>query len=384
MRPLARLASNLLLIAAALAIPACGPRGGDPVDAGSGRRCSISAECDDGFDCTVDTCGVDMICTYTTIDAVCTGAGERCVVGQGCTTSVSCTSSAQCDDLIACTVDSCGASRTCEHQAVSALCTDPMLPTCDVVRGCVAGSTRCTSSAECDDMVGCTVDTCGAGGMCAHTPVDSMCDTMAGEVCTSTGCRVPMTCTTEEECQDGNFCNGRERCVPELGCAPATMMPRCDDGDGCTRDSCEPAAGCVYTCDDTMPACMCGGEVSCVGRFMLSPRLFNQCIDDGMGGYQVSYDVQLVDIAVVAGQTLVTPVAPGSAHFGTLSDATASCPMVTATASVSGGVTERYTLNVTFADSDHFSGTFTANLGGLGGLLGCEEGAIPVDGVRVP
>ena len=45
--------------------------------------------------------------------------------------------------------------------------------------------------------------------------------------------------------------------------------------------------------------------------------------------------------------------------------------VVYAVASVSGGVTERYTLTVTFSDSDHFEGTFNANLGGVGGLLGC-------------
>jgi len=129
---------------------------------------------------------------------------------------------------------------------------------------------------------------------------------------------------------------------------------------------------------------MCGGEINCVGRFMLSPAAFNQCIDDGMGGYQVDYDVQLVDIAIVAGMAIVTPVAPSRAHFGTLSDATASCPSLTAVATVSGGVTERYTLDVTFSDSDHFTGSFNANLGGLGGILGCTEGSMSVSGVRVP
>jgi hypothetical protein len=211
-----------------------------------------------------------------------------------------------------------------------------------------------------------------------------MCNTAAGEVCTATGCRVPMTCTTEEECQDGNFCNGRERCLPELGCQPATMMPRCDDGQACTRDRCDPAMGCVYTCDDTNPTCMCGGEIDCVGRFMITPAAFNQCIGDGMGGYQVDYDVRIIDISIVAGQTLVTPVSPSRAHFGTMSDATASCPSVTAVATVSGGVTERFTLDVTFTSSDRFSGTFTANLGGFGGLLGCTEGSMAVTGVRVP
>jgi hypothetical protein len=55
-----------------------------------------------------------------------------------------------------------------------------------------------------------------------------------------------------------------------------------------------------------------------------------------------------------------------------------------AVATVSGGVTERYTLDVTFTDSDHFTGTFNASLGGVGALLGCTEGSIAVSGTRVP
>ncbi|MBX7194115.1 MAG: hypothetical protein K1X94_18825 [Sandaracinaceae bacterium] len=378
-----RVHGSIVLLAALAGLAGCGNRNMPMDDAGTGRRCTTAAECDDGFACTVDNCGVDMRCAYTPIDAVCTGAGEHCVVGVGCSTMQTCTTSAQCDDGFDCTVDACGAGNVCTHMGVNALCTDPMMPTCEVGRGCVSGGTRCTSSADCNDSVACTVDTCTPAATCQNMPLDSLCDAAAGERCTSSGCFAPMTCTTEEECQDGNFCNGRERCLPELGCQPATMAPRCDDGMACTVDTCEPATGCVYTCDSANPSCTCMGDIDCTGRFMLSERLFNQCIDDGSGGYQVDYDIGLVDIAIVAGQTLVTPVAPDHAHFGTLSDASASCPSVTATASVSGGTTERYTLTVTFSDSDHFSGTFNANLGGLGGLLGCTEGSIPITGTRM-
>ncbi len=376
--------AGLLLGSGLAGTSGCGNRGGDMPDAGGRRRCSVNSECADAFECTVDTCGPDMFCAYTPVDAICTGAGESCVVGVGCTTSMSCTTSAECDDTFDCTVDTCGASRACEHTPVNALCTDPMLPTCEVGRGCVGGSMRCTSSTECSDMVACTVDVCAAGGMCQHTPVNSMCDTAAGEVCTSAGCMTPRTCTNAEECQDGNFCNGAEICVPELGCMPATMMPRCDDGEACTLNMCEPATGCVYPCDTSMAACMCMGGIECTGRFRLSETLFNACIDDGSGSNQVDYEITTVDIAIVAGQTLVMPVAPDHAHFGTLSDSSASCPSVTAVATVSGGTTERYTLTVTFSDSDHFEGMFNANLGGLGGLLGCMEGSIPISGTRMP
>jgi streptogramin lyase len=76
-----------------------------------------------------------------------------------------------------------------------------------------APSGACARDQDCDDGVLCTVDTCAAGA-CAHRPDNARCD-------------------------DGRFCNGAERCAPELrGCAPGPA-PRCDDGDACTEDRCD-------------------------------------------------------------------------------------------------------------------------------------------------
>lgn len=76
-----------------------------------------------------------------------------------------------------------------------------------------ASQPSCARDQECDDGVTCTVDTC-AEGACAHRPESARCD-------------------------DGRFCNGAERCAPELrGCA-AGEPPRCDDGDACTEDRCD-------------------------------------------------------------------------------------------------------------------------------------------------
>ncbi|MFO0628090.1 MAG: MopE-related protein [Polyangiales bacterium] len=71
----------------------------------------------------------------------------------------------------------------------------------------------CARDQDCDDGISCTVDTC-ADGVCGHRPENTRCD-------------------------DGRFCNGPERCAPELrGCA-AGAPPRCDDGDACTVDTCD-------------------------------------------------------------------------------------------------------------------------------------------------
>ncbi len=52
----------------------------------------------------------------------------------------------------------------------------------------------CMTDSECDDTLACTIDSCNiATGMCVNTPDDSVCD-------------------------DGDFCNGIEICVPQFGC----------------------------------------------------------------------------------------------------------------------------------------------------------------------
>lgn len=60
-------------------------------------------------------------------------------------------------------------------------------------------------------------------------------------------------CTSDPDCDDSNVCNGLETCDLGSGiCQPGTVL-NCDDGDACTADSCDPAAGCandVISCDD--------------------------------------------------------------------------------------------------------------------------------------
>jgi hypothetical protein len=63
------------------------------------------------------------------------------------------------------------------------------------------------------------------------------------------------TCLSDHQCADGNLCNGIERCVAGT-CEGPTAPLACDDGDPCTTDSCDPAAGCAHA-DVACPA-SCG------------------------------------------------------------------------------------------------------------------------------
>ncbi len=111
----------------------------------------------------------------------------------------------------------------------------------------------------CDDGVACTNDRC-EDGVCIQTPDERLC--ADDERCNPVlGC-VPNRCSTDAECDDGQFCTGVERCdasAPGSGCVPGDP-PACDDAFSCTGDACDEAADrCVSTPDDAL----CADTIDC-------------------------------------------------------------------------------------------------------------------------
>jgi hypothetical protein len=49
-----------------------------------------------------------------------------------------------------------------------------------------AAPTGCTQAGDCDDTIDCTVDACGADGVCTHTADDTLCTPLAGSCATCT------------------------------------------------------------------------------------------------------------------------------------------------------------------------------------------------------
>ncbi len=82
---------------------------------------------------------------------------------------------------------------------------------------------------------------------------------------TGTGDAGPPGCEADEECDDGDPCNGREEC--EGGSCVSTGVPDCDDGVACTADGCEGGA-CTHVPDDSLCAVgdACDAAHGCGGR----------------------------------------------------------------------------------------------------------------------
>ncbi len=126
-----------------------------------------------------------------------------------------------CDDGIGCTVDSCvEATQSCQSVVDDALCDNGVFcdgaEVCDVILGCLAGT-----PVFCDDGIGCTTDFCDAvTDSCQGQPDDLLCD-------------------------NGIFCDGVEVCDTAFGCQP-TAPVNCDDGIGCTIDACDEATALCY------------------------------------------------------------------------------------------------------------------------------------------
>jgi len=103
------------------------------------------------------------------------------------------------------------------------------------------GRTGRYSPASCDDSNPCTTDQCDAELGCGHSPA------AAGT-----------------PCSDNNACTVSDQCDGSGTCVPGSAAANCDDANVCTTDSCDPATGCVHTCN-TGVTCgtLCGNTLHC-------------------------------------------------------------------------------------------------------------------------
>jgi slime mold repeat-containing protein len=79
---------------------------------------------------------------------------------------------------------------------------------------------------------------------CLDQPDGTACDDgqtcTEADACTAGTCQGrPITCTAPDACHSAGVCN------PATGTCTSTEI-RCEDGDPCTEDSCDPSTGCVF------------------------------------------------------------------------------------------------------------------------------------------
>ncbi|MBW1881324.1 MAG: hypothetical protein JRJ84_23460, partial [Deltaproteobacteria bacterium] len=241
------------------------------------------ANCDDADVCTgVETCDSVLDCQAGTPldpdDGVsCTDDSCDPVTG-----IANVANDANCDDSDVCTgVETCDALLDC--QAGTPLDPDDGVPCTDDSCDPVTGIANVANDANCDDSDVCTgVETCDALLDCqAGTPLDPD----DGVPCTDDSCD-PVTgvanVANDANCDDADVCNGAETCDALLDCQAGTPLDP-DDGVACTDDSCDPVTGVANVPNDAFcdNGLFCDGAESC--------DLFADCqagaapCDDGVG-----------------------------------------------------------------------------------------------------
>jgi hypothetical protein len=122
-------------------------------------ECAVDTDCDDGSECTLDTCDAGA-CAHVPAadDSVCAG-GICCA---GVCAAPDCASDAECDDGDSCTSDTCVSGGTCDAVCQSdwptcglddgccgEVCTAETDPDCEAAPVCAFNKELCDSNADC-------------------------------------------------------------------------------------------------------------------------------------------------------------------------------------------------------------------------------------------
>jgi len=215
-------------------------------------------DCNDGNECTDDTCDQATGCVFTNNQAmcvvgICSSSGADfyyqppvyCSLGE-CTVPWPPPPNEHCA-ANECTTVTCDPVTGCGYVPDHSACNDGYLCTdnsCDPATGCVTVN----NSVPCDDGDGCTVGDQCSGGLCVGgSPMD--CDD--GNDCTVDQC-VSGSCD-----HSGNACTGATPYCSGTTCVECLSAGHCDDQDVCTTDECtddvcvnQPPGQCPYDCGD--------------------------------------------------------------------------------------------------------------------------------------
>jgi len=255
----------------------------------TGDHCHLGAcipastlTCDDGNDCTADSCGVGVGCVYAPQEGDCDDQ-NACTDGDTCSNGVCLGGSVvDCSDGNPCTDDVCDLVNGCSFYTNTAPCNDGDVCTTDDV--CSEGQCVGDGALECDDGNECTTDSCAQGAGCQYVPVEGACED--GNACTIDDFCNDGNCLPGGDlvCNDGEFCNGVESCDPVEGCVPGDP-PELGDNIECTVDTCDDNTDQIIhlpadaLCDDLL---FCNGPEWCHVDDGCQPGP-EPVVDDGVG-----------------------------------------------------------------------------------------------------
>ncbi|MFQ5462547.1 MAG: hypothetical protein ACE5E5_07965 [Phycisphaerae bacterium] len=276
--------------------------------------CNVSLDCDDGNDCSTDTCTA-LVCSHG-LEAVGTACGDP--TDSGCDNPDTCDGAGVCLPNLEPVGFACGSPADTE-------CDNP--DTCDGAGTCLSNlepvglacgspnSDACDAPDTCDGAGACAPNHVDAGAPCGD-PTDTECN--QADLCDGSGvcqsnlvsagspCGDPSNtaCTDPDTCDGGGFCVANDFfCLPpnDFCIDDGTGMPvcvqcifgddtPCDDGNFCTADFCGLDNTCHNSADpkNGLPcpdALFCNGVETCQGGACVSPPLLacddsNPCTDD--------------------------------------------------------------------------------------------------------
>ena len=221
------------------------PTGGSLLSPGTNWWVDVKfyATCDDGLYCNgVEFCNPSLGCQP--------GTPPNCDDGIACTldscneATDSCNHVPQnsaCDDGNPCTDDSCNPATGCAHTNNTATCNDGNACTfSDTCSGGTCGGTAITCTSD-----QCNVRTCNGTSSCAVTPRANGTTCNDGNACTQTdNCQSgtcigsnPVVCTASDQCHVAGTCNTGTGVCTNPNKANGTA---CSDGNACTQtDTCQ-------------------------------------------------------------------------------------------------------------------------------------------------
>ncbi len=262
--------------------------------------------CDDGNDCTTDSCNGEDGCVNQPEDGTECGDEDPCTVADHCVAGTCEGTPAICDDNDPCTDDSCGIDGGCLFEDNVADCDDGN--PCTVADECTSGKCKGVA-ANCDCEVNSDCGTLEDGDKCngilfcdTESPpyqcavveesvvqcpepegldgpcLVAHCDSATGE-CSMLPVNDGFACDDANACTVGDLCDG--------GVCVAGVAANCNDGNVCTDEGCDPAEGCQYTnnevsCQDGSVCTILDGcqEGECIPGSPKNCDDANVCTDD--------------------------------------------------------------------------------------------------------